>query len=181
MTRRTDYTSDEWALLETAVELVGLRMLSASRSGPIGKLRELAALSSCFTARTLPSQFKRNELVLSLLADIGLQASEPLSSGDLRGLPLAIATARRRTLTYCEDVAKLLADKTPWAEADGVKRWLLWVARSVAAASGDGWLGWGRRVNEEEAGMLRQIAAALRISMNAAAPSASDLEAIQDV
>jgi hypothetical protein len=184
MTRRADYTRYEWALLQTAIELVALRMLSVSRSGPIGKLRELAALSTCLSLRALPKQFKRNELVLSLLEDIGVQAQAPLASGDVNRLAVALANARLQTLPCCEEIADLLADKTPWAEADGVKRWLLWVASSVAEASGDGWLGWGRRVSSEESRMLRQIATALRISASATVPSApnlDNLEAMQDV
>lgn len=179
MSRKADYTADEWALLITTTELVGLRMLSASRSGPIGKLRELFALSMCMTPRATPAQFVRNELVLSLLEDIHEASAEPLTLHDVNRLVTALATARLRTLTYCEEVAVLLADRTPWAEADGVKRWLLWVASSVARASGDGWLGLGRKVSAEEVVLLSQIATSLHISAVGTIPTMFDLEAVQ--
>lgn len=167
MTRGSDYTAHEWELLTTTTELIGFRMLSVSRSGPIGKLRELAALSRCLSPRAIPNQFRRNELVLALLEDIGAHEAGSvlrLSWNDLSGLAMGLATARRHTLRYCEDVAVLLADKTPWAEAEGLKRWLVWLARNIARASGDRWLGLGRRVSDEEAAMLRQIATALHLS-----------------
>ena len=179
MTRRADYTSDEWAMLTNVVELVGLGMLAVSKSGLFGKLRELTALSICLTPHAVPIQFKRNELVLSLLEEMRVQAVGPfsyLSRGDVSGLAVAVATARRRALASCARVAALLATRTSEAEADGVKRWLLRIARRVAEASGDRWLGLGRKVSAEEVGMLSQIATALQISLVAPVPTASELE-----
>ncbi|MGH2514441.1 MAG: hypothetical protein ACRDHP_02190 [Ktedonobacterales bacterium] len=99
-----------------------------------------------------------------------------LARGDVRGMRAAIADARLRTPTYCEWVAALLAAKTTWTEMDGVKRWLLWVATSIAEASGDGWLGIGRKVSGEEVKMLHQIASSLGIAMIAPVPTATELE-----
>ncbi len=185
MTRRIDYSSDEWALLTITPELIGLKMLAVSRSGPIGKLRELVALSACLTPESVPARFRRNELVLALLEDSGFQSSTALSWGSMNGLATTIATARLRALPSCEKVAALLMDKTPWAEADGVKRWLFWLATSVARASSDGWLGFGRRVSAEEATLLRQIATSLHLSLADPIPSIGHLDtthpALQDV
>ena len=185
MTRRNDYTSDEWALLTNTPELIGLRMLAVSRSGPIGKLRELAALSACLTPQTVPARFRRNELVLALLEDSGDRPSAAVSWRGMSGVARAIATARLRALPSCESVAALLMDKTPWAEAYGVKRWMFWLATSVARASSDGWLGVGRRVSAKEAALLQQIATSLHLSMSDPVPSVGDLNlmrnALQDV
>jgi len=179
VTRRADYTSNEWALLKRAVKLVGFAMLAVSKSGPVGKLREITMLSTCLTQRAVPLQFRRNELVLALLDDPDVQALRPfayISRGETSSLIAAIATARPRLLTCCERVAVLLAEKTPWAEADGLKRWLLWVARSVAEASGDRWLGLGRKLSDVELQKLNEIATSLQISLVAPVPTASELE-----
>lgn len=179
MSRQADFTSYEWIHLRETVEFVGLGMLAVSRSGPVGKLRELAALSSCLTIRALPLQFKRNELVLAVLEDAAVHPIGPrayLPYGDLSGLMVAMAVARRNVLSYCERTAALLAAKSPRSEAEGWKRWLLWIARTVAEASGDRWLGRGRKVSDDEASMLNQIAAALHTSLVAAVPTASELE-----
>lgn len=181
MTRKGDYTRDEWALLTHAVELVELSMLAASRSGPIGKLRELTALSICLTPRAVPIQFQRNELVLSLLRENRMQDVGPfafLARGDIGGLVVAIATARKQALTCCEHVAVLLAAKAPYAEADGFKRWLLYVARTIAEASGDRWLGLGRKLSDKEVNMLHQLATALQTSLVAPVPTPTELEAM---
>jgi hypothetical protein len=181
VTRRIDYTSDEWVLLTTTPELIGLRMLTVSRSGPIGKLRELVTLSACLTPQTVPARFRRNELVLALLEDSGFQTTKALSWSGMGGVAGAIATARLWALPSCEKVAALLMDKTPWAEADGLKRWMFWLATSVAKASSDGWLGlgFGRRVSAEEVMALRQIATSLRLTTSDTVPSIGHLDPVR--
>lgn len=153
-------------------------MLAVSRSGPIGKLRELVALSACLTPQTVPARFRRNELVLALLEESDYEVSTAFRWSGMSGVAGTIAAARLRALPSCENVAVLLMDKTPWAEADGVKRWMLWLATSVAKASSDGWLGFGRRVSAEEAALLRQIATSLRITMSDTVPSTGRLDSI---
>src|SRR5690349_20259002 len=119
VTRRTDYTSDEWALLTTTPRLIGLRMLAASRSGPIGKLREFVALSSCLTPQTVPARFRRHELVLALLEESDYETSAAFSWSGISGVAGVMAAARLRALPSCGNVTALLMDKAPWAEADG--------------------------------------------------------------
>ena len=178
MTRGTDYTSDEWALLTITPRLIGLRMLAVSRSGPIGKLREFVALSACLTPQTVPARFRRHELVMALLEESDYDISTAFSRSGMNGIGGAMPAARLRALPSCENVAALLMDKTPWAEADGVKRWMLWLATSVARASRDGWLGLGRRVSAEEAALLRQIATSLHLTMADPDPSTGHLNSI---
>ena len=134
----------------------------------------------------MPIQFTRNELVLALLEDFSEPTSDGqesfplayLTRGDVAGLIMAVARSRARMLSACEQAGDLLAARTPWAEADGVKRWMLWIARSVAEASGDRWLGLGCRVNDREASMLDQIATALRISPDSRVPTVAELDAL---
>lgn len=186
MTRRADYTRGEWSLLTNAVSTVGLGMLAVSGAGLVGRVRELTTLSKCFSRLAMPIQFTRNELVMALLDDSSAptsdgQESDPLTyltRGDAAGLILAVVRSRARMLSVCEQVVDLLDDRTPWAEADGMKRWMLWIARSVAEASGDSWLGLGRKVSDEEASMLDQIAAALHISQAERVPTVAELDAL---
>jgi len=178
VTRGTDFTSDEWALLSITPRLIGLKMLAVSRSGPIGKLREFVALSTCLTPQTVPTRFRRHELVLALLEESEYETSTAFARSGMSGVAEVMAAARLRALPSCENVAALLMDKTPWPEADGVKRWMLWLATSVARASRDGWLGLGRRVSAEEAALLRQIATSLHLTMADPAPSTGHLNSI---
>ena len=183
MTCRADYTSDEWALLTKAVETVGLGMLAVSNAGLIGRLRELHTLSRCLTRRALPIQFTRNELVLALLEDFNAREQangmfRNLSSNNVAGLVAIVVAAHFRLLSRCQRVAALLAAKSPLDEADGLKQWLVWIARRVAEASGDGWFGLGRRVTDEKARLLAEIATALLISPVARVPTTAELEAL---
>ncbi len=179
MSRKADFTPYEWAQLNEVIELVGLGMLAASGSGPIGKLREFTALSLCVRVSAVPIQFRRTELIQALVEDIRVHASGPsayLIHGDLSGLIAAVAVARLNMLSSCGRIAALLAAKCPQSEAEDVKRWLLWIARTVAEASGHRLLGMGRKLSDNEAQMLDQIATALQTTVVAAVPSASDLE-----
>jgi hypothetical protein len=167
VTQRADYTDDEWIELTDAAETVGLGMLAVSRSGLIGKLRELATLSRRLSARALPGQFRDNELVLALVDSLGAQSHRlgtalGHSRGGLADLIAVVIVARMRLYSCCEQVAALLAAKASPAEAEGVKSWLLWIATGVAEASGDRWLGLGRKVSDDEARALSQIAVALQ-------------------
>lgn len=195
MTRKTDYTSGEWSLLTNAVATVGLGMLAVSSASLIGRLRELATLSRCLSPRAVPLQFRQNELVLALLDEL-IDPVDPvapaqvadgqtadmlayLSRGDAAGLTVAVLAAYPRMLHMCEQVTALLANKRiPVAEADGMKRWLLWVARSIAEASGNRWLGLGRKVSDKETSMLHAIADALHISPIARVPTVAQLDAL---
>jgi hypothetical protein len=186
VTQRADYTSSEWSLLTSAVVTVGLGMLAVSGAGLVGRVRELTTLSRCFSRLSMPIQFTRNELVMALLEDFSAPTSDGqesfplayLTRGDVAGLIMAVVRSRARMLSACEQVVDLLDDRTPWAEADGMKRWMLWIARSVAEASGDSWLGLGRKVSDEEASMLDQMAVALHISQAERVPTVAELDAL---
>ena len=135
------------------------------------------ALASCFTHRAVPFQFQRNELVMTLLEAVDrrpLRRSAYRSRGNVNKWAVATADARRRMITSCERVVDVLAAKAPNAEADGVKRWLLWIATTVAQASGSQWVGMGQMVRDEEFSMLNQLTATLDISD--VAPTPEELE-----
>ena len=154
-------------------------MLAVSANSPIRKLRELNTLSSCLTLRVVPPQYQRNELVLALLEDVdrrALRRSVFHSRGNVNKLTVAIADARRHMIASCGHAASLLADKAPYAEADGVKRWLLWIATTVAAANGNRRAGMGQMASEEAPSMLTQVATSLGISTVARAPTPAELE-----
>ncbi|HEU5348158.1 MAG TPA: hypothetical protein VFU63_06060, partial [Ktedonobacterales bacterium] len=133
----------------------------------VGKLRELLALRRCLRIQTAPEAAQRNSLIRAILMDQTIRNHEFAGSRSARGsfvsLLGAIIEARLYLLVHSEMVANLLADKTPYDEAQEVKRWLMWIARRVAEASGDGWLGTGQKISGTEDAMLDQLASSLRI------------------
>jgi hypothetical protein len=71
--RRADCSDDDWAELSGAALTVGLGMLATSRSGPIGKLREVIVLTRRLSLHSLPMQFQGNALVLAALKSSATQ------------------------------------------------------------------------------------------------------------
>lgn len=171
MTTRTDYTQQEWALLAEAPMLVGLGMIATSRSGLMGTVREILAYRSCLrreTALAIERLDQPNHLIIAVLDEQPARhrvLTAPLfSSGDPVPLLSAVLTARLRMVDHCAKIADVLADRTPYAEAQEFKRWLMWIAHRVAQAGGGGWLGSGTMVSEpEEERMLDCLAVSLRI------------------
>lgn len=182
MTTRADYTGEEWALLVEAPRMVALGMLAVSKSGPVGKLREALALRACLRMRAAPEEVRRHPLIAAILAKQPVrdrELTEPLSAhGNPLPLLSAIIVARLRMLEHSEKVAALLADKTPYSEAYAVKRWLLWIARRIASASGDGWLGTGQKISDAESSMLDRLATSLGMVTTVDALTPTQLEAL---
>lgn len=182
MTTRADYTSEEWALLVEAPEMIGLGMLTVSRSGPAGKLRELRALRASLRIEKAPDEVRHNPLIMAILTEqqtLRREFTEPLSShGDLGPLLRAIIMSRLYMLAHSEEVADLLADTAPYTEAQEVKHWLMWIARRVASASGDRWLGTGQKISAVEDSMLQRLAAALGTVTIVDATTAPEIEAL---
>jgi hypothetical protein len=164
MTTKASYTDEEWALLKSSMVTVGAAVLAATNSGLIGKLRKFATLYGCLKMNHVPEAFEQNELVRALLQDFHAMTSSPLSASARTEITRArgdAAAAQHVMLADCGRVAAVLRAKAPQAEADGVKRWLMWIARSVASADDDGRLGAGPTINGAEAQVLEQIALAL--------------------
>lgn len=164
MTTKASYTDEEWALLKSSMVTVGAVVMAATNSGLIGKLRKFATLYGCLKMNHVPEAFQQNELVRALLQDFHAMASSPLSASARTEITHArgdAAAARQIMLADCRKVAAVLRAKAPPAEADGVKRWLMWIARSVASAADDGGMGAEPSISGAEAQVLEQLALAL--------------------
>ena len=167
MTTQADYTVQEWALLTETPTIVGLGMLVAAQSGPMGKVREVLAFCSCLRRETGLAIERRDHLISAILEEQPLRHRAliaPLfSDGDPIPLLNAILTARLHMTEHCEKVADVLADRTPYPEAQEFKRWLMWLARRIAQAGGGGWLGRRATITDTEERMLDQLAVSLGI------------------
>jgi hypothetical protein len=164
MTSKATFTDEEWMLLTRAPLVVGARMMAASQRGQIGRLREFARLYTTLRKGNVPEEFAKLELVTALRQEFRALTSSPLSAsaraafGATRG---DVAAAEQLMLGECRRVAAVLAAKAPQSEADGVKRWLTWVAARVAGAGGHGWPGTGPAMGEQSRQALADIARAL--------------------
>lgn len=167
MTGIAEYTGDEWALLTGAPEIVGFGMLAMSGSGPVGKLREFLALRACLQLRGVPADLRQYQIIRAVLAGVHAAIHGPRTflsaGGNPADLLATLIAPRPYMLEYSERIATLLEHTAPHDEADGFKRWLMWIARRVSAASGAGWLGTGTKMSDDENGVLNQLAESLHL------------------
>ncbi|MGZ3715146.1 MAG: hypothetical protein ACXVA4_06995 [Ktedonobacterales bacterium] len=167
MTELAEYTGEEWSLLLGAPEVVGWGMLAMSGSGPVGKLREFLALRACLRMRGVPADLRKYRIIRTVLASTHTAIHRPGALPSIGGNPVELLATliapRQYMLEYSERIARLLEHTAPHDEAEGFKRWLMWIARRVAGASGIGWLGTGTRMSDNESGMLNLLAESLHL------------------
>jgi hypothetical protein len=151
---KSNFTAEEWDLLRRAPLVCGVMIMAASPSGPLGVLKESAALSqmlhhglenaSTELLRTLGADFKSHWSV----------EQTPRDPDQLRSIGLAT----------CRELATLLRQKASPEECAEFNAWLIDTARRVAASAREGgFLGFGgTEVTEAELSAIDQIEIALR-------------------
>jgi len=151
---KSNFTVEEWDLLRRAPLVSGAMIMAASPSGPLGVLKESAALSQMLL-HGLENASK--ELLQTLSADFKTHWSIEQITQDPDQL-------RSIALTACRELATLLRHKATPEEADEFKAWLIETARRVATAAREGgFLGFGgTNVTEAELSAIDQIEIALR-------------------
>lgn len=181
MRELAEYTADEWALLTGAPEIVGFGMLAVSGSGPLGKLREFLALRACLRLRGVPADLRRHQIIRAVLAGTHTTIHGPRALFSPGGTPIELLTTfiapLPYMLTYSERIAALLEHTATRDEAEGFKRWLMWIARRVASASGAGWLGTGTKMSDTENGTLNLLAESLHLVTPAGEATVVEAEA----
>jgi hypothetical protein len=162
---KADYTREEWELLLRAPMMAAMAIVAASPSGPIGILKEMFAVGKGFLTE---AEGTTNRLVAAVVADVkaGSRPSMPAER------PRELAVVKEQALAASRAVATLLGQKAP-GEAEGFKRWLLATARHAAEAAREGgFLGIGGvQVSDAEKAALADVAGALGVTLEAAAPS----------
>ncbi|WP_298667159.1 hypothetical protein [uncultured Methanofollis sp.] len=169
MTKKADFTTEEWNRLLQAPVAAGFAVMLADPDFT-GILRELKALSRAFERLDVPREAE--ELVGSVVADLRAMSERkehiPGSEDFTEGRPEEI---RVRMLENLRGVVPILAVRTTPGEAMGFRVWLLGIGRAVAEASREGGffgIG-GARVSEKEKAALRELAEALEVPLAAAA------------
>lgn len=148
MTNQFDFSNDDWELMARTPLLVGMAVAKAEDSGFLGSIRETRSLLATIAegsdhnpARTLIDQAS----VVDTEADFA--AYKALSAE-------ALAVDAEEA---CRLLARILADSAKPEEAEGFKRWVLEVARSVAVAAKEH----GTRVSPGEVAIIDSVATAL--------------------
>jgi len=156
MTKKSDFTADEWKLIKDGPEWVFAALAAADGNVAITlKMKESKAFKS-----ELDGYRSRSELMAEILEDSSKAAKE----------------TKRATLSEAEDaigkINDILDAKVPSGEAAEYRRFMLSIAESVAGATGEGALGLGEKFSKKEKDAMLKIKAALRSATKGAKPSA---------
>lgn len=152
MSMKDQFTAEEWKQLVAAPPMVGLAVVSASPSGPLGVVKEMFSVGMAMADAL--KKGSGNTLVDALIDDVKARATKP-------DRPEGVNTpeaAQRVALAQLASVRAIVDAKAP-AEAAGFKAWLNDIAQRVAEASNEGgFFGFGgERVSAAEKAVLAQI------------------------
>ena len=154
MANKQTFSATEWAELRNAPMLTGFVVVAADPSGPIGLIKESAAVSKMIVSEV---QNFKSELMQALAADLKAHIQMPeLDSKNLSDVKAA-------GLQACTDAVKLIRAKATPEEANEFKMWLTELAKRVAEASKEGGVfGFGGTlVSDAEKTALAEIQTAL--------------------
>jgi hypothetical protein len=156
VTAKADFAPEEWETLLKAPYSVAYAVITASMSGFVGMVKELAVVGMAVEEAQDSADADANRLLRAVAADLATGAAE-------RAEAAASAEHHAQALETCRATARLLAAKATPDEAAAFTRWLLALGRQVADASKEGgFLGMGGSpVSAEETALLSRIAQAL--------------------
>jgi hypothetical protein len=158
VTKKADYTDEEWATLRRAPVVAGMAITLADPGGPIEATREVIA-----TLKAVTSPGSDEELVVALSQDalaLSQQRQNVLGDFKPRG-----ATAAQQVLDELRAANDIVSAKATPEEATAFRSWLMEAARGAAdAAKEGGFLGFGaEQVSKGERDMLERLGGILGV------------------
>ncbi len=158
MTRKSEFTEEEWARVVRAPMVAGLAISLADPGGPIEAAKE--SMASIKSATNPPS---REELLADIALDI--QASVQDKKNPLKGYkPGHERPPGDQVLEELREVHGIVAAKATPEESAAFDRWLVASAQAAAdAAKEGGFMGIGaEQVSDREQSMLDRLQGALK-------------------
>ncbi len=165
MTRKSDYTPQEWELLQKPLLMVGPAVAEAVDSGALGTVLEYGAILDA--AITVRNQYASNVLLQSLLRDAQLHGLGRLPDRQKEQPGVNFQHLKTELLSSCRAAVDLLHAKAPRQEAMEYTYAVLNIGIHVANAARDGESVAGgprQKISEAEAAVLREVSEALGIS-----------------
>jgi hypothetical protein len=163
MTKKTDYTSEEWQLLLDVPTLAGLAVMMSGKSG-LGTMKEALAV----TQGTLSGgSAHANIELIQAIVEARLKGGETSTAETISGNPYS-GLGREKFAEVvagkCQAAADLLARKATAEEAQAFKAWVMSITDQVAKAAREGgFLGFGgTQVSAEEVAAIDSIRTALQ-------------------
>jgi hypothetical protein len=164
MTDKSNFTPDEWKLLQQSVLAAGIAVTAAEPSGLWGLLKEsFASGTDLAKAKTDPGT---NALIKAVVADFttadGSAAHDGLKTTFKGSKPAEI---KDKCIEILRQAAAIVDAKAP-GDAGALKGWLQQISQHVAEASKEGgFLGVGGvAVSDAEKATLTEISSALKLA-----------------
>lgn len=151
MSKRSDYNQNDWKLVTDAASLVALGV-SIADWGAISFMKEIAALTKGIKAAQ--KTFADCELVLDVIQGLGDMGDMPLPEVDRDRVGDFVMPRVREGL-------RVVDARASQSERVAYRKFLTWVAETMANASGEGFLGMGAAVSEKERKFLSELQAVL--------------------
>jgi len=162
MTTKTDFTPEEWKLITGLPWAIGLAVILAEdKGGRKATKKELAALERA--PALAAAQFAGSVLVQAALPDVAAHTASDRIKEYSREKGDTEQAIYQDTFKMCQQAAAILAAKTPFAEQEAYRRFVLEIGRRVADAAVDAeFLGiGGGTISAYERKILRAFANAL--------------------
>jgi hypothetical protein len=155
MTNRLNYLHDEWLTLARTPLAAMTAVMGAGQTSAVQIAKELAAIQQAL--RATRETTGGAELIQALIVEAEAQVAEHFQR---ESATLSFTRARDRALSACRETAAILTAKAPPAEAAEYRRWVLWLARAVTQAAGEGQAA-ASRISPDEELLLAELGAAL--------------------
>lgn len=152
MSQMSDYTSDEVKTLARAPLVVGMMVVSASLSGPLGIVKELLAVLQ--STEDASKQAPESSVLRSLFSPESMKAqNEQMAREKQQAMDKAMQKEKIR------QAIGILSSKGEASEVEAYKAMLIQAAEKTADASKEGsFLGiGGKRVSEEERALIEEL------------------------
>ena len=165
MATKTDFTPEEWNLLQKPLLQIGPTVAEAVDSGTVGTVLEYGAILDA--AITVRNQYASNRLLQSLLRDAQLHGLGRLPNRQKVQPAPDFQQLKTELLASCRSAVDLLHTKAPRQEAVEYTYAVLNIGIHVANAARDGnstAVGPRQKMNEAEAAVLKEVSEALGIS-----------------
>jgi hypothetical protein len=157
VTKKSDFSEDEWSRIVRAPFVAGLSISLADPGGPIEAAKETMA-----TIKSATNPPSREELLTEVALDI--QAEVQAKRHPLKGYkPTKGQAPGEEVLTEVREVQALVAAKATAEETAAFGNWLVVTAQAAADAAKDGgFMGFGaKQVSDGEQAMLDKVRAAV--------------------
>jgi|GEM_PF-366132 len=175
MTRKADFSDEEWKTLGLAIVCAGVAVSKAEQSGLAGESSERHVTDEG-RVQLAQDMYQDIELVVALAETPETELGAFILPGSDQRRQEGLAYWREQALNACRDAVAILASKGTDAELDAYRRYVIDLGWRVAyAGRSAAFLGVGMgAASEGEIALMKEIAAALGVDPTTAAPPASD-------